>query len=192
MGDVKFWSLGVAALSLFLAVVSTVFAYKANQYSKASMSRSLATDFALEASRNPTSNECISFANQLGPDSYGALFQEHDNAFAYVENAATAALQRCLSVVPSGANKLTLDEARKARASIFSKLNAYDDIFESLEAGTALPELLCDDVASFHDANAKTFVDRAESTRPAPFQVQNFSSEYKSLVTAQKENVCGR
>lgn len=192
MGDIKFWSLGIAALSLLLAAFSAVLAFNANEYSKASMSRSLATDFALEASKNPTSNECLSFANQLGPDSYGALFQEHDNAFTYVENAATAALQRCLSAVPSGAHKVTLDEARKVRASIFSKLNAYDDIFESLEAGTALPDLLCDDVASFHDANAKTFVNRAESTRPAPFQLQNFSSEYKALVTARKRNVCGK
>ncbi|MGO7672712.1 hypothetical protein ACC671_22130 [Rhizobium ruizarguesonis] len=119
MGAIKFWSLGVAVLSLFLAAVSATFAYKANQYSKASMSRSLATDFALEASKNPTSNEFISFANQLGSDSYDALFQEHDNAFSYVESAATAALQRCLSAAPSGAHRLSLDEARKVRASIF-------------------------------------------------------------------------
>ncbi|OWV69649.1 hypothetical protein ATY77_21020 [Rhizobium sp. R634] len=185
-----FWSLLVGILGLAVAIVSAVFAYYANIYSKAANSNALATGFAIESNSNLTSNECLSFANQLGPDSYGDLFQQHNAEMTYAESAATKALIRCLGSGPRAALALTADETAKVRWSIFSKLNAYDDVFEGLAAGTALPEILCDDVASFHQENAKAFVERASTMAKPPHQIQGFNKDYSVLVSAAKGAFC--
>ncbi|MBX5227529.1 hypothetical protein HJC06_14015 [Rhizobium sp. NLR9b] len=69
-------------------------------------------------------------------------------------------------------------------------MNAYDDVFEGLAAGTALPEILCDDVASFHQENAKAFVEKASSMAKPPHQIQGFNQNYSVLVSAAKGAFC--
>ncbi|CDZ55420.1 hypothetical protein [Neorhizobium galegae] len=185
-----FWALVVGIFGVAVAVISAVFAYNANIYSKAANSNALAAGFAVESNSNPTSNECLSFANQLGPDSYGKLFQQHNAEMTYAEAAATEALVRCLGSGPRTTQALTVDEATKVRWSIFSKLNAYDDVFEGLAAGTALPEILCDDVASFRQENAKAFVEKASNMVKPPHQIQGFNQDYSVLVSAAKGAFC--